>query len=73
MFSSFASGMIDAHTHLTEGSMADNVIGTIQDFVDAGGVGLVTQSMNEETFAKNIAIVREAEEADVDCVVKTTR
>lgn len=52
--------------------MADNVIGTIQDFVDVGGVGLVTQSMNDETFAKNIAIVREAEEADVDCVVKTT-
>lgn len=65
--------MIDAHTHLTESPMQENIIQTIEDFVAVGGIWVVTQSMNDETFGQNISIVQHVEDEDLDCIVKTTR
>ena len=64
--------MIDAHTHLSDQKLLHDWRWYVDKFVCLGWKALVTVSIDQDSFEKNILICHEAEEEDFECLIKTS-
>jgi len=68
----FFQSMIDAHTHLSDEWLYADWRGCVDRFVWVGGTKLMTVSLDNVSFERNIEIVSCAEDEDIPCLIKTT-